>query len=118
MTTLISVSEMQLLSDTWRRESRSVTLVPTMGALHDGHMELVQTAKRLSDRVIVSIFVNPTQFAPGEDFSEYPRDLEKDLRTLESVGGVDAVFAPHIETMYPPKPLMTRDEVDGLTQTL
>ncbi|NND73296.1 MAG: pantoate--beta-alanine ligase [Rhodothermales bacterium] len=118
MTILASIEEMQAQSDAWRRKSFSIALVPTMGALHAGHMELVRTARRLADRVIVSIFVNPTQFAPGEDFEEYPRDLETDCRILREEGGVDVVFAPHLETMYPPTSNATKVEVYGLTDTL
>lgn len=89
---------------TWVREYRatglSVGLVPTMGALHDGHLSLVQAAKGPDDRVLATIFVNPTQFAPGEDLERYPRDLQRD-RELLGRAGVDAVFVPSAETMYP-----------------
>jgi pantoate--beta-alanine ligase len=85
----------------WRAEGLTVALVPTMGALHAGHVSLVETARRHADRVVVSIFVNPTQFAPTEDFSAYPRTFEADLHTLAAVGA-EAVYAPAVETMYPP----------------
>jgi pantoate--beta-alanine ligase len=90
---------MQKLSRSWHRAGETVGLVPTMGALHRGHMTLVETARKQNDRVVVSIYVNPTQFGPKEDFGKYPRPRREDL-ALCRAAGVDAVLAP--ETLYPP----------------
>ena len=84
----------------WHKAGERVALIPTMGALHEGHLELVRIAKRRCDRAITSIFVNPTQFAPTEDFDKYPRTFEDDLAKLASVDG-DLVWAPGKDEMYP-----------------
>lgn len=86
--------------DDLRRRNATVALVPTMGALHKGHLALVRLARRRAKRVVVSIFVNPTQFAPNEDFASYPRDLKTDLAALAEAN-VDLVWAPSANTMYP-----------------
>ena len=83
-----------------RRGGATVALVPTMGALHDGHLALVRLGRRRARRVVVSIFVNPAQFAPNEDFASYPRNLKQDLAAL-GAAGVDLVWAPGVEVMYP-----------------
>jgi pantoate--beta-alanine ligase len=86
--------------DSFRSRKATVALVPTMGALHDGHVSLVRLAKRRAKRVIVSIFVNPTQFAPTEDFGSYPRTWKSDLEKL-TAEAVDVVWHPEVKTMYP-----------------
>lgn len=95
-----TVRAMQEISDGWRREGRTVGFVPTMGYLHDGHLSLVRIARRNADRVVVSIFVNPTQFGPNEDFERYPRDFQRDERLCREEG-VHAVFYPDASEMYP-----------------
>src|SRR5262252_4643258 len=84
----------------WRGAGESIALVPTMGALHEGHLSLVRLARRRARGVIVSIFVNPAQFAPDEDFASYPRSFDADLAALAQAG-VDLVWAPPVEVMYP-----------------
>lgn len=84
-----------------QRAGETVGVVPTMGALHVGHLSLAEAARKGCDRVIATVFVNPTQFSPSEDFQRYPRDLDADTAKLAGVG-VDAVFAPSVATMYPP----------------
>lgn len=106
-----SIAGMQRQSAAWRSAGLKVALVPTMGALHEGHLDLVRAARADADRVVVSIFVNPTQFAPTEDFANYPRDEATDLAKLAALG-VDAVFTPMIAEMYPDG-YATRIAVDG-----
>jgi pantoate--beta-alanine ligase len=103
MRAITSVSAMQRLAAKWRRQSHRIGFVPTMGYLHAGHISLVERARRRvgkSGKVVLSIYVNPTQFGPREDFSRYPRDLKRDL-SLCRAAGVDAVFAPGDDEMYP-----------------
>ena len=100
----------------WRNAGETVALVPTMGALHEGHLALVRQAQARCRRVVVSIFVNPTQFGPNEDFSRYPRVLEDDIALLAETGA-DAAYLPDVATMYPPG-FATTVTVEGLTDVL
>jgi pantoate--beta-alanine ligase len=110
------IDELFVTRDGIRSRGGRLGLVPTMGALHEGHLSLIRAAKAKSDVVASSIFVNPTQFGPNEDFSRYPRDLEKDLALLER-DGVDLVFVPSVEEMYPQQSV-TWVAVEGLSDRL
>ena len=100
MQKVTSVSEMQRVAEEFRLQGKRIGLVPTMGALHDGHLSLIRQMGETVDVVVVSIFVNPTQFGPNEDFAKYPRELENDQRLCEEAGAA-VVFAPPVEEMYP-----------------
>ncbi|HVF67246.1 MAG TPA: pantoate--beta-alanine ligase [Pyrinomonadaceae bacterium] len=99
-----------------REEDKTIGLVPTMGALHEGHLSLVREARRMSDVVVVSVFVNPTQFGAGEDFERYPRDLTGDTTKLSDYN-VESIVAPPAEEIYP-KGFATYVNVEGLSETM
>ena len=111
-----TIEEMRLASRDTRREGKRFGFVPTMGALHEGHLSLVRAAKAKSDVVAVSIFVNPLQFGPTEDLAKYPRSFERDRELLEKEA-VDILFAPQTEEMYP-KGAVTYVTVEGLSEKL
>ena len=108
MESLVSKDEVRRAVAEARAVGQRIALVPTMGALHEGHLSLVRAARERAEYVVVSVFVNPTQFGPGEDFEAYPRDLEGDLELLEAEG-VALVFAPATATMYAPGATVTVD---------
>ncbi len=113
-----SILSMQQQARDWRLAGERIAFVPTMGNLHEGHMALVRAAKKFGQRCVVSIFVNPKQFGPNEDFSTYPRSFEADCDRLEAEG-VDCVFAPSTETMYPEgKDACTSITVPGISNVL
>ncbi|MEX0998750.1 MAG: pantoate--beta-alanine ligase [Thermodesulfobacteriota bacterium] len=95
-----NVKDMQALSTRIKKEGRIISFVPTMGALHEGHLSLMRVAKEKGDFLVVSIFVNPTQFGPNEDFNKYTRDLEGDIKKIREIG-VDVVFFPDVNEIYP-----------------
>ena len=94
-------AELRAVLGPWRKAASRIALVPTMGALHEGHLALVRQAASIADKVVVSIFVNPAQFAPHEDFGRYPRTFDSDWEKLERVGAVHAIYAPSASEMYP-----------------
>ncbi|MGZ8216077.1 pantoate--beta-alanine ligase [Methylomagnum sp.] len=118
MRTAESIPELREIVRAWRAQGLSVAFVPTMGNLHDGHIRLVEEAKRQGDRVVVSIFVNPTQFGPCEDFAAYPRTPEQDAEKLLAAG-TDLLFLPGATELYPQEATgMAFVEVPGLSSDL
>ncbi len=116
MEIITKVNQMQMLAKDIKKNNRSIGLVPTMGYLHEGHLTLVRASKRDTDVTVVSIFVNPIQFGPKEDFSRYPRDFERDRSMLEKEC-VDYIFYPSIDEMYQPD-FSTTINVEGVTKNL
>ncbi len=116
MDIISSTAEMTAFSNHAHREGKRLGFVPTMGALHEGHLSLVRAARAQADVVVVSIFVNPTQFGPNEDFAKYPRSFEQDKAMLERER-TDCIFSPGVEEMYPPG-ATTWVSVDGISDKL
>src|SRR5215211_4778102 len=116
MRTVRSVRELREALAPERRAGRSIGLVPTMGSFHDGHLSLIRRARAECDVVMVSLFVNPAQFAPSEDLASYPRDEARDAELAEAEG-VDVLFAPPVEEVYPAG-FDTSVRVGGLTEVL
>jgi len=116
MEIITKAARMRIVSSKLVAEERPIGFVPTMGALHEGHLSMVREARRMADAVIVSIFVDPTQFLSKKEFVEYPRDLARDADLLAPVG-VDYIFAPSAEEMYPPG-FATYVDVEGLSDKL
>ena len=116
MRIISSVSEMQSYADSLRKEGMTIGFVPTMGALHEGHISLLRKSIETSDKTILSIFVNPAQFSPSEDFGKYPRDFEQDEKLVEELG-VDIIFYPAKEAIYP-NGYSTYTIVEGLSDRL
>lgn len=116
MKKVTTVAEMRAEIISWKREGLTVALVPTMGYFHDGHLSLMAKARELADKVVVSLFVNPTQFGPQEDLDAYPSDLERDSLLAEEKG-VDVLFCPLKEEMYP-QPFYSSVTVSNLTEGL
>lgn len=111
-----TVNEVREQVKEWRKEGLTVGLVPTMGFLHEGHQSLIAASVKENDRTVVSVFVNPTQFGPNEDFEAYPRDIEKDSALCESTGA-DLIFNPEPEEMYP-EGFCTYTNITGLSDAL
>ncbi|HOT98143.1 MAG TPA: pantoate--beta-alanine ligase [bacterium] len=116
LTVIVRPEEMRAQADLWRSQGLTIALVPTMGFLHEGHASLIRRARELADRVVVSIFVNPIQFGPNEDFAAYPRDLEKD-KALVTREGTDLLFVPEAADLYP-SGFQTSVHVERLTAGL
>ena len=110
--TVSTITDLRAHVAGWRRDGRRVGLVPTMGALHEGHLSLMRDMAGRADRVVVSIFVNPAQFAPHEDFDRYPRALADDLAKIETTRAFHLVFAPSVAEMYP-EGFATKIEIGG-----
>ncbi|UOO37502.1 pantoate--beta-alanine ligase [Oscillospiraceae bacterium CM] len=114
---LKTASELNNFLNVSGRGGKTLGFVPTMGSLHEGHLSLIRAAKASCGLVIVSVFVNPTQFGPNEDFTQYPRDLDRDCRLAFSAGA-DAVFSPDVDEIYPPGAGTTVDVSGALSETL
>lgn len=116
MKTITNIQQMQKYADQFRQEKKVIGFVPTMGYLHNGHLSLIKIIRPQCDVLVVSIFVNPTQFGPSEDLNAYPKDLERDLELCQKEG-VDVIFHPSVEAMYP-KPFYTFIKVEKMTEIM
>ncbi|MEA3391707.1 MAG: pantoate--beta-alanine ligase [Candidatus Marinimicrobia bacterium] len=116
MERISTISDIRIKVKALRREGKTIGFVPTMGYLHEGHLSLVDEAKKYCDVIIMSIFVNPTQFGPHEDFDSYPRDIERDEALAES-RGTDIIFYPELKEMYPSE-ILTWVNVEKITDVL
>lgn len=116
MQTVTDIASLRSIVRQWRRDDQSIAFVPTMGNLHAGHLQLVQTAQGLADKVVVSIFVNPTQFGPNEDFASYPRTEQQDAAQLATIGA-DLLFLPAVDEVYR-QPSQTKLAVPALSSML
>ncbi|MED1950909.1 pantoate--beta-alanine ligase [Brevibacillus centrosporus] len=116
MQQISTIAEMRVHIKEARRLGKTIGIVPTMGFLHQGHLSLVKAAREKCDLVVMSIFVNPLQFGPNEDFERYPRDIEHDRQMAQSAG-VDLLFTPEVSEMYP-KPILTNISVSNVTEQL
>jgi len=116
MKIISSIREMQVFSESARNSGQKISFVPTMGYFHDGHLSLMREGRQRADCLAISIYVNPTQFGPSEDFEKYPRDFERD-KGLASDAGVDVIFYPEDKEMYP-EHYQTYVNVDNVTQNL
>jgi len=105
MKTVKTIADLRSIVNQWRRQGDSIAFVPTMGNLHAGHIKLVTTARQQADRVVASIFVNPTQFGEGEDYAAYPRTEQRDTEKLQ-IANADLLFLPSVEEVYPHPPLV------------
>ncbi|MCS6966412.1 MAG: pantoate--beta-alanine ligase [Candidatus Kapabacteria bacterium] len=114
MELIVTVHQMQQYAEQQRCAGRRIAVVPTMGYFHEGHLSLIRRARQLADTVITTLFVNPTQFAPGEDYQRYPRDLERDSQLAER-SGCDVLFAPSLDEVYP-QGYATTITVHGITE--
>lgn len=112
-----SVKELREIIKPLKAQGKTVGLVPTMGALHQGHASLISTSAKENDITVVSVFVNPTQFGPSEDFDAYPRTLDSDLKVVENAGG-NIVFAPSPKEMYPSEDMTWVEVTGNITKVL
>jgi len=116
METVRTIKDLRARLKDWRQDGHTIGLVPTMGGLHDGHLSLIATAKTHADKAVATLFVNPSQFAPHEDFATYPRNETGDINRFET-SGADLIFAPNVAEIYPDGH-STKIEVQGISQVL